>query len=474
MAADTTVVIDVAGLQALIDLLRGDGWTVIGPTVADGVIGHARDHAPSTSCRAGSATSRTPPATGCASAATTRCSATRWGRSPGSRCCSRPASCSARSVAVAEDDAGRGPAEPRPLALLGVRSCDLHAIGDPRPGPAQPAARSTPTTPSAAREAFIVARHLRRPGRHLLLRVDGHRARAARGVRPRADRAARRRRPPVPRARRQPPGRRAAGPAARRTRRRTATRPRPPRSCDRRSSAHGPQPGHRRASATSSTPTPSTRSGTTSRAGAWRAATARWSAPPASAPRWRTPPTWRPARPSAGGCGTPASPASSPTCTAAASAPRRGRATGSGRPTSWPPGGTSSAASGCVGCGRCITWCPAAIDITAEVAALRATPATSAAHRHDLGGRDMRGIDELLREHPFFAGLDDDALALIAGCAANRHMRAGRVPLPRGRPGRDVLRHPARPGRPGGAPSGRRGRSSSRPSRTARCSAGRG
>ena len=27
--------------------------------------------------------------------------------------------------------------------------------------------------------------------------------------------------------------------------------------------------------------------------------------------------------------------------------------------------------SGCVGCGRCITWCPAAIDITAEVAAIR-------------------------------------------------------------------------------------------------------
>lgn len=29
--------------------------------------------------------------------------------------------------------------------------------------------------------------------------------------------------------------------------------------------------------------------------------------------------------------------------------------------------------SGCVGCGRCITWCPAAIDITAEIAAIRAT-----------------------------------------------------------------------------------------------------
>jgi ferredoxin len=28
--------------------------------------------------------------------------------------------------------------------------------------------------------------------------------------------------------------------------------------------------------------------------------------------------------------------------------------------------------SGCVGCGRCVTWCPAAIDITEEAAALRA------------------------------------------------------------------------------------------------------
>jgi ferredoxin len=27
---------------------------------------------------------------------------------------------------------------------------------------------------------------------------------------------------------------------------------------------------------------------------------------------------------------------------------------------------------GCVGCGRCITWCPAGIDITQEAAALRA------------------------------------------------------------------------------------------------------
>ena len=27
--------------------------------------------------------------------------------------------------------------------------------------------------------------------------------------------------------------------------------------------------------------------------------------------------------------------------------------------------------SGCVGCGRCITWCPVGIDLTEEVAAIR-------------------------------------------------------------------------------------------------------
>jgi ferredoxin len=33
--------------------------------------------------------------------------------------------------------------------------------------------------------------------------------------------------------------------------------------------------------------------------------------------------------------------------------------------------------SGCVGCGRCITWCPVAIDLTEEVAAIRATDAAT-------------------------------------------------------------------------------------------------
>jgi ferredoxin len=36
--------------------------------------------------------------------------------------------------------------------------------------------------------------------------------------------------------------------------------------------------------------------------------------------------------------------------------------------------------SGCVGCGRCMTWCPVAIDITEEVAAIRATATRSQPH----------------------------------------------------------------------------------------------
>ncbi|HYA45399.1 MAG TPA: 4Fe-4S dicluster domain-containing protein, partial [Acidimicrobiales bacterium] len=36
--------------------------------------------------------------------------------------------------------------------------------------------------------------------------------------------------------------------------------------------------------------------------------------------------------------------------------------------------------SGCVGCGRCITWCPAGIDVTEEIAALRASDGAGATH----------------------------------------------------------------------------------------------
>jgi ferredoxin len=38
--------------------------------------------------------------------------------------------------------------------------------------------------------------------------------------------------------------------------------------------------------------------------------------------------------------------------------------------------------SGCVGCGRCITWCPVGIDITEEVRAIRESPAASEENSH--------------------------------------------------------------------------------------------
>ena len=41
--------------------------------------------------------------------------------------------------------------------------------------------------------------------------------------------------------------------------------------------------------------------------------------------------------------------------------------------------------SGCVGCGRCITWCPVGIDLTQEVAAIRSSP-----------GATMRDIEQIV------------------------------------------------------------------------------
>ncbi len=93
-------------------------------------------------------------------------------------------------------------------------------------------------------------------------------------------------------------------------------------------------------------------------------------APRASAARPRTAPIWPATRPSGGGSGTPASPSTSATCTAARSAPVPRPATASGSCTSWSPGTTSSARRAASGCGRCITWCPVGIDLTAEIAAL--------------------------------------------------------------------------------------------------------
>jgi ferredoxin len=44
--------------------------------------------------------------------------------------------------------------------------------------------------------------------------------------------------------------------------------------------------------------------------------------------------------------------------------------------------------SGCVGCGRCITWCPVAIDITAEIRAIRESQARTGAASGGQGDSD--------------------------------------------------------------------------------------
>jgi ferredoxin len=45
--------------------------------------------------------------------------------------------------------------------------------------------------------------------------------------------------------------------------------------------------------------------------------------------------------------------------------------------------------SGCVGCGRCITWCPVGIDITEQVQRLKSNEATAYYHEASRRGRTV-------------------------------------------------------------------------------------
>ncbi len=76
--------------------------------------------------------------------------------------------------------------------------------------------------------------------------------------------------------------------------------------------------------------------------------------------------------------------------------------------------------SGCVGCGRCITWCPVAIDITEEVRP-SGNRSRSPRTRGPMQRKEaaMQTLEPLIKGHPFFEGLEPAHLRLVVGCARN-------------------------------------------------------
>ena len=160
-------------------------------------------------------------------------------------------------------------------------------------------------------------------------------------------------------------------PPPRAGRRRALRGGRPDRGAHRRQ--HGARDGHRRDQGPA-VPEPRAPSlGRRRRSAAWRAATARWPAPPASAPRWRT------------GATSPGDEGGRQrvwdSCFTLDHSYLHGgsvRVSTRSRYRQWMTHKLATwidqfGTSGCVGCGRCITWCPVGIDITEEVAAIRAT-----------------------------------------------------------------------------------------------------
>ncbi len=261
----------------------------------------------------------------------------------------------------------RSPPPSTPLALLGVRSCELHAIEIQ--DRVFLGGRYVDRDYAARREdAFIVAVNCAEPGGTCFCVSMGTGPRAEAGydlalteiLEASTGSSSRSGPSAAQRCSRSSPSRPAARPTSERPRAAWTARPS-------RWAAHMDTDGL----ATCSPATSSTRAGTTSPRAAWRAATARWSARPASAPRSRTRPTSRASTPSAG--------ARWDSCFTLDHSYIHGgsvRPSGRSRYRQWMTHKLATwndqfGTSGCVGCGRCITWCPVGIDITEEVAAIR-------------------------------------------------------------------------------------------------------
>ncbi len=290
------------GLQALVDALAQDGFQVIAPVVRDGAIGYG----PITQVSdlpvgwgdeqdAGSYRLRR------------RDDEMVFGYATGAQS-AKPVFFPARDLfwrAHREDDGGftveDPPAAEGPFALLGVRSCDLSALGI---HDTVLLGRGHIDASYAVRreDAFVVAVTCSDPGGTCFCVSMGT------GPRPRPGQGAaydlslteiaRRRRAPVRGGGRLGPRGRGHGPDRRRHRRRRGLRGRR-RGRRARGRADGPHPGHGRPQGAAVRECRQPACGTTSPVAACPARTARWSARPASAPTSRTSPTC-PATTSAG------------------------------------------------------------------------------------------------------------------------------------------------------------------------------
>ena len=194
MSGPTTAerVIPLEGLNELVDALRVRGYRVVGPTLRDGAIVYDELDRPTSFRRAGPR-STTPARTASSRATTRRLRIHR--RAALVEAVPAPAACAAvaRSRNGEVTDVEEEPPPDKPFAFLGVRSCDLAAIGIQ--DRVLTGGRYVDRDYAARREGiFVVAVDCAEPGRLCFCDSMGTGPRAG-GLRPRADRAARRRAP---------------------------------------------------------------------------------------------------------------------------------------------------------------------------------------------------------------------------------------------------------------------------------------
>ena len=196
MVSFETSVIGPTALEALVDSLRARGYRVLGPTMRDGAIVY--DDLESAD-RAAGRLDRQTGRRGVPARAARRRGALRLRGRPAlleAVPASRRGCASGRrgATATASSRSRRKPLDETPLAFIGVRACELHAIAIQDRVFLE--GSYVERDYAARRERRLRGRRqLLRAGRHLLLRLDGHRPEGRGRLRPRPDRDPRRRAP---------------------------------------------------------------------------------------------------------------------------------------------------------------------------------------------------------------------------------------------------------------------------------------